>query len=200
MSNRPVDGEYYRRQSNIYGLLFQAYLDKYFLDSVDYFKANLPKERSAEINNTVFVIAHICELAKKDMVLTLWKVFYDDSNDANTVKALNRYLYAKYGIKHKLIETEKIKKIRPLITAARHGFIAHNLLDDSGRALQISDLVGALQDIRILFNDVSLRTVDDRAHPLTDAQIYRLSFYEEIGFDLMFQGFLQTPEAGKEAR
>ena len=198
MSNKPVDGEYYKRQSNIYSLLFQAYLDKYFLDSVDYFKANLPKERTAEINNTVFVIAHICELAKKDMALTLWKVFYDDSPDANTVKALNRYLYAKYNIKHKLVETERIKKIRALIIAARHGFIAHNLLDDRGRALQISDLVNALQDIRTLFNDVSLRTIDDRAHPLTDAQIYSISFYEKVGFDLMFQGILQTPENCKE--
>lgn len=76
--NKQIDEEYYERQSNIYSLLFRAYLDKFFLDSVDYFKSNIPAERSAEINNAVFAVSHICELTKNDLALTLWKAFYDD--------------------------------------------------------------------------------------------------------------------------
>ncbi len=181
--NRQLDEEYYKRQSNIYSLLFRAYLDKYFLDSVDYFKSNIPGERSAEINNAIFVVSHICELTKNDLALTLWKAFYDDSNDANTVKKMNRYLFDHYGFKYKVIETENIKKIRPLIKAARHGFIAHNLMDDTGRTLQITDLLNALEDVRTIFNDLSLKTIDYRVDPLTDAQTYSISFYEKMGFD-----------------
>lgn len=181
--NKQIDEEYYERQSNIYSLLFRAYLDKFFLDSVDYFKSNIPAERSAEINNAVFAVSHICELTKNDLALTLWKAFYDDSNDANTVKKMNRYLFGHYGFKYKVIETENIKKIRPLLKAARHGFIAHNLMDDTGRTLQITDLSNALEDVRTIFNDLTLKTIDYRVDPLTDAQTYSISFYEKMGFD-----------------
>ena len=196
---KPIDKDYYNRQSNIYSLLFQAYLDKNFLDSVDRFKSNLPKETTSEINNTIFVVAHICELAKRDLALTLWKAFYDDSNDANTVKKLNRYLFEHYGLKNKVVETENIKKIRPLIKAARHGFIAHNLMDDTGRTLQISDLLNALEDVRTIFNDLSLKTIDYRVYPLTDEQTYSISFYEKMGFDpLLMRAIRNATNATEE--
>lgn len=192
MDGKVTDEEYYQRQSNIYSLLFQAYMDKYILDSVDFFKTNLPKERTADFGNTILVMAHICELAKNDFALTIWKVFYDNGGDANTVKGINGYLFRKYGIKYKLVETENIKKIRPLLYSARKNFIAHNLMDDSGRLLQISDLVNALQDIRSLFNAVSLKSIDYRVRLLTDAQVNSLSFYEKMGFDLMIHNFLNS--------
>lgn len=113
---------------------------------------------------------------------------YDDSDDANTIKKLNRYLFAHYKIKYKIIETENVKKIRPLIRRARHGFIAHNLMEDSGRILQIQDLLNALEDIRVYFNDLSIEALDYRVSALTDAQVYSLSFYEKMGLDLMLQG------------
>lgn len=188
MCNKPKDEEYYQRQSNIGALLIQAYLDKYILDSIDEFKLSISKETPPGIGNTIFMIAHICDLTKRDLALTLWKVFYDDSTDANTIKKLNRYLFAHYKIKYKIIETENVKKIRPLIIRARHGFIAHNLMEDSGRVLQILDLLNALEDIRLYFNDLSLETIDYRVSALTDAQVYSLSFYEKMGLDLMLQG------------
>ena len=191
MSTQSKDEEYYQRQSNIYSLLFQAYLDKYLLESVDYFKANLPKETNSEINNTVFVVAHFCDLAKRDLALTLWKVFYDNSKDANTVKNLNRYLFEQHRFKYKVVETENIKKIRPLIIAARNGFIAHNLMDDTGRILQISDMLDALEDVRSIFNVLSLKTFDSRVKPLTDSQTYSISFYEKMGFNPLLMSVLR---------
>ena len=114
MDGKSTDDEYYRKQLNIYSLLVQAYMDKYILESVDYFKINLPKECTDELGNTILVIAHICDLAKTDLALTLWKVFYDNSDDANTIKRLNRYLYNHYGIKYKIKETENEIKFGPL--------------------------------------------------------------------------------------
>ena len=101
MCNKPKDEEYYQRQSNIGALLLQAYLDKYILESIDEFKLSISKETPSGIGNTIFMIAHICDLTKRDLALTLWKVFYDDSDDANTIKKLNRYLFAHYKIKYK---------------------------------------------------------------------------------------------------
>lgn len=194
MSNKPKDEEYYQRQSNIRSLLIQAYLDKYILDSIDEFKLSVSKEASSGIGNTIFVIAHICDLTKRDLALTLWKVFYDDSDDANTIKRLKRYLFAHYRIKYRIRETENVKKIRPLIRRARHGFIAHNLMEDSGRVLQIQDLLNALEDIRLYFNDLSMEALDYRVSALTDAQVYSLSFFEKMGLDLMLQGYLNSIE------
>ena len=192
MCNKPKDEEYYQRQSNIGALLLQAYLDKYILESIDEFKLSISKETPSGIGNTIFMIAHICDLTKRDLALTLWKVFYDDSDDANTIKKLNRYLFAHYKIKYKIVETENVKKIRPLISRARHGFIAHNLMEDSGRVLQIQDLLNALEDIRVYFNNLSMEALDYRVSALTDARVYSLSFYEKMGLDLMFQGFLSS--------
>ena len=192
MCNKPKDEEYYQRQSNIGALLLQAYLDKYILESIDEFKLSISKETPSGIGNTIFMIAHICDLTKRDLALTLWKVFYDDSDDANTIKKLNRYLFAHYKIKYKIVETENVKKIRPLISRARHGFIAHNLMEDSGRVLQIQDLLNALEDIRVYFNNLSMEALDYRVSTLTDARVYSLSFYEKMGLDLMFQGFLSS--------
>ena len=192
MCNKPKDEEYYQRQSNIGALLLQAYLDKYILESIDEFKLSISKETPSGIGNTIFMIAHICDLTKRDLALTLWKVFYDNSDDANTIKKLNRYLFAHYKIKYKIVETENVKKIRPLISRARHGFIAHNLMEDSGRVLQIQDLLNALEDIRVYFNNLSMEALDYRVSALTDARVYSLSFYEKMGLDLMFQGFLSS--------
>lgn len=198
MSCAPLDEEYYQRQLNIYSLLFQAYLDKYVLDSVDYFKSNLLNENTADNGNAIFVIAHICDLAKRDFALTLWKVFYDDGNDANTVKKMNRYLHDNYGLKYKIAETENIKKIRTQIKDARHGFIAHNLMNDAGRKLKVSDLFSALEDVRKIFNDLSLKTIDNRATALSDVQIYSISYYEKMGLDQLLMGVLHTPNVVEE--
>ena len=183
MSEKHFDEEYYKKQSNIYSLLFQAYMDKYFLESVEHFKANIPPKTTGLINNAIFVVAHICELAKKDLALTLWKTYYDDSGDANTVKQLNRYLFMNHQIKYKIVETENIKRIRSTLSSLRHGFIAHNLMDNDGRELQVMDIISALEDIRKIFNDLCFNTIDSRVFQFVDEKVYSISFYEKLGLD-----------------
>lgn len=198
MSN-PRDKEYFKRQSNIYALLFEAYLDKAFLDSVEMYKEEIPTEITEEIKDATFVLSHICELAKRDMALSLWKIYYDDSDDANTLKRLNRYLYSNYRVRYKIVETDNIKNARSILKKARNGFIAHNLMDDTGRVLQIADLFAAMQDIRCIFNDLCFKEVDSRAKELTDFDISSIVFCEKKGFNPMIMSALtQNQNEGDE--
>lgn len=65
-------------------------------------------------------------------------------------------------------------------------------MSDDGRLLQIPDLVNALEDMRSLFNAVSLDSIDFRATPLTDEKIYGLCFYEMLGFEMMINEEFQA--------
>ena len=107
-------------------------------------------------------------------------------------------LHDNYGLKYKIAETENIKKIRTQIKDARHGFIAHNLMNDAGRELKVSDLFSALEDVRKIFNDLSLKTIDNRATALSDVQIYSISYYEKMGLDQLLMGVLHTPNVVEE--
>lgn len=190
MSQIAINDEYKNWHTNIYSLLFQAYLDKYLLDSIEKFKTDLSETRASHTNNAIFIIAHICNLTKMDLALIIWKIYYDNGNDAKTIKNLNSYLYKNHGIKYKIIETESIKKIRCPIKSARHGFIAHNLMRDEGRDLKIQDLLDVLEDIRIIFNALTLKSIDERVNFFTDEKTFILSFCEKTGFDPMLQNII----------
>jgi len=194
MCSNPIDDNYYKKYDNIHSLLFKAYTDKYILQSIDSIKSKLPQEANDITHRMVFVLAHICELVKSDLALTIWKVFYDNGNDANTVKSLNRYLFATYKYKYKIIETDNIKKIRPTINDARTGFIAHNLMDDTGRVLQTSDLFNALEDIRIIYNNLCIKDYDSRVEPLSNAELLHMIFAEKGGFDFPIMQILNSFE------
>lgn len=110
MSEKPTDEEYYQRYTNIYSLLFQAYMDKCVLDSANHLRENVLKRSIQELGNTIMVIDHVRELTKKDLTLVLWKIFFDDGRDANTVKSIKRYLSAKYDYKVKSKKQKTLKR------------------------------------------------------------------------------------------
>ena len=116
------DEEYYKRINNIYSLLVKAYMDKYILESIEHFKKekqDKQEKNSFFYNNTVFTLIHICELAKADLALELWKMYYDNKAQANTIKQLKNYLNSEYKLRlypkmAKFIEDKiKIEKWAP---------------------------------------------------------------------------------------
>ena len=181
------DEEYYKRINNIYSLLVKAYMDKYILESIEHFKKekqDKQEKNSFFYNNTVFTLIHICELAKADLALELWKMYYDNKAQANTIKQLKNYLNSEYKLRLKIVETQNIKDARKLVVDARHGFIAHNFMDSENVKVNIKDLLNALEDIRSTFNQMCLQEVDSRVQPLTDEMIYKLSYCAKTGLDL----------------
>ena len=187
----PRDEEYYKRYINLFNLIRQAYLDEYFLNSIENFKDDLPHEINWDVHSYVFVVSHICELVKRDLALTLWKIFYDDNGKANTLKGLKKYLFTQYQKQIKYKETANIRNIRTQISAARNSFIAHNTLANTTLSLQCVDLINALHDIRLFFNMLCLPDIDSRVKPISETQIYNISFQEKFGFERMLKNALQ---------
>ena len=187
-----VDEEYYQRHINIKALLYQAYCDKFFIESVDSFYS-----RSSEINSYVIPwaqrsISHICELAKRDLALTIYKIYFDNGKDTYTIKDLNSYLHSRYEESIKLEEKNNIEKLRLTIKDARNNYIAHDLTNVYKPVLIISDLFNALEDIRTLFNKLSIELYDSRVKPLTDTDVFLASVTEKAGWDFMTNTFLGT--------
>lgn len=81
--------KYYRRYEDICSLILMAYHDLYLIQTIDEIK---PTHTSIG-GSTLHVLSHICELAKADLALTIWKIFLDgNSNKANTLNTLNKRL------------------------------------------------------------------------------------------------------------
>ena len=78
--------EYYRRYEDICSLILMAYHDLYLIPTIDEIK---PTHTSIG-GSTLHVLSHICELAKADLALTIWKIFLTGISQ-HQIKAIARY-------------------------------------------------------------------------------------------------------------
>lgn len=180
-----LDNEYYTRCEELYHLILKAYIDKSIIvateqESVKHLADNSFESRKSD------VLGHLIELAKNDLALTVWKIYCDNDNRANTLKHLNAYLNSKEICLHK--KTKLSQKFDDLISeldAFRKKFLAHN---DSGRtnvSLPLSELYLVLDEIRNIYNDLCSPFIDDRVQKIKDEDCYCIEINTALGMMLL---------------
>lgn len=197
-SVNPVNEEYYNRHSGIRDVLVHACMDELFISTADHFQSTIENQTNGRVRNIVSVVAYICELAKKDLALSLWKVLHDNNKKASTIPKLNNYLFKELKVPVKSetgIDGDSDKKNRPSINSikkktiplnnARNWFIAHNQKDFDDLSIPVSDLVDALHDLIEVFNELTMAEIDVRVKPISDSDLFFMKVNERMGFDNM---------------
>ncbi len=177
--------EYLKRYSSLYNLINNAYMDKYLLEEIHKFSIEIYHNKNEVDSRVISVINHFCELIKKDLCLTIWKIYCDENQKANTLKALGRHLSS---ITKKLYDTSLPKELRKhttTITRLRSKWLAHNDINSANSTIQIQDLCAILDNLRAIFNSLCDINVCSSVAPLSDLNLLPLKLNSISGLSEM---------------
>lgn len=132
------------------------------------------------------IIIHLCELAKRDLVLTVWKLYFDSDSKANTVRSLKRYLYSigyKKDCKMKL--SKEVSLIEKPLRKLRSEYLAHIDSNIDYNTVSIELVVKAFYEIVEMAKCLCDANIDDRAKPISDISIKITEYELQRGLFLM---------------
>lgn len=163
--------EYVKRCKGIRYWLMRAYTDYGVLNAMSVHNHAVANGKIDRCPNMIY--EHICELAKMDMVLCLWKAYCDDSfGSTNTIKHLHAFLFSKelkYTVKLGL--SKEIAPVEKQIRDARHKFLAHD--DITGESVKVNMELAekALDEIVVMYNGLCDKSIDDRVEQISVGNI-----------------------------
>ena len=176
--------EYYRRYEDICSLILMAYHDLYLIQTIDEIK---PTHTSIG-GSTLHVLSHICELAKADLALTIWKIFLDgNSNKANTLNTLNSFLRTQCGIKSIMQNSLSCSSVEKDIRTIRKQMLAHNDVEKEPVKINIADMEKALFELRDKLNALCFPDVDERVCQIEDVNLNVLAYHIKWAFGLLIE-------------
>ena len=184
--------EYFKRCNGLHYLLNTAFMDKSLLKMNDSIRA----DRIALKKQNSDILQHLCNLIKRDLALTIWKIYIDDDEKANTIKKLNSFV-SKLGNRPKVSIklSSKYKRVCKDITQMRNTSLSHADWCGSNSTIIINDLFGILDEIKNMYNSMCDITLDDRVQQLEKRDIDAIDFKAFGGFlPMLLSSAVEKPD------
>ena len=193
--------EYVERCGGVQNLLIKAYNDVYCLDTIVAYNESIQNAGKALPKCGNVALAHICELLKTDLGLSIWKLYYDTDRNSNTIRNLNRDLDINHHIDPAHLQlSREVKELKSALGKMRNKYLAHNGAEKTAVSIEISLLKRALEEIRGKYNSLCYSDIDKRVCPLTDSVLYRISFDISLGLGTMIAQNLVPSDMGDPSR
>ena len=183
--------EYFKRYDMLKSLLVEAYINIYAIEEIDRYNHSIITEKMALTKSSLGILSHICDLLKSDLGNIIWKLYYDQDSDTNTIKHLNTFIYKNYANSigtirmPKMSLSDNLKNVGNELIILRNNFLSHNATDRSGISIQIDDLKTIVEELKNKLNGLCLPTVDARVTPITNQQLQALKLDVSFGLGIM---------------
>ena len=162
--------EYYSRYNNLSNMIIQAYIIRYMIESIG--------------EQEPFPLGYIDEILKYMFGLTIWQIYCDEDDKANTIQHLSHDINGKNA---KLPKIYIKKKLKTHLNWMRNEYLAHNDKEkkklsngDQGDKvrIEIKALSALLDGLREQLNSLCRPDLDSRVSEITDKKLALLR--EEI--------------------
>ena len=115
------------------------------------------------------VISLLCELTKRDLALTVWKIYLDTNSKANMVKSLNNYLKSKeINTNTKMRLSPEVKSITNDLSNIRKEYLAHLDYNTINHKLNMELTTKMYFEIVEMAKGLYRPDVDERVKPIND--------------------------------
>ena len=169
-------------------LLRRGYYDVFFLKGVEDHKALLEKNGTTDKPHvTHIMLGHMCELAKMDLCITIWKLLYDKNTRANSLMSMNRYLQGINGKHYRVKLSKELRDNEKVICNIRNQVMAHNDSVRSIDSITVSTLHCILNEIRIMLNDMCDRDVNPEVFLFDDEALHAMDLRCRISMRAMLR-------------
>ncbi len=179
--------EYYALYTELQGHISKAYFDSCILKAIDFYNDQTKEGKMSLPKYCIGVISHVCELAKCDLCLTLWKIT-DTDKDSNTLHTLQTYLRTKYGKDVRFHFSKQTKNRIEKINTIRNEFLGHIGKSKSGTSIPVLALREVLEEARCFLNALCFPNIDKRVTEFSVAQIYSMESDIQFGLAILCQG------------
>lgn len=174
----PRNDEYYSRYEDLCNEVGRAYCAVHVLDFLN-------RVQNVKFNSDDYrykIIDYLNYLSKQDLCLTVWKIYFDESTKANTVKRLHEYLHS-IGVekKIKLKLSPETKQIRESVNNMRKKYIAHLDVDRDDQSVNMELLTKAFLEIVKMLKGLYDPSIDDRVKEISELTISVENFKTNIG-------------------
>lgn len=146
----------------------------------------LQDEKSDLYNDLSDISNHLILLSQKDLALTLWKIYCDTDENANTISkfrnSINKLLRDN-GCECQQVKKEKIdKSIENKLKKMRHKFLAHTDMRRNNSRIEMCELKEFLDGICTEFNRICDVIDDHRVESISEKKIawQDMIFYTEL--------------------
>lgn len=182
----PRDDEYYNRYDDLCNEVARAFCAVHILNCLSGVEDVSFNSKDCRYN----IINYLCHMAKQDLCLTVWKLYYDQSNKANTVKSLKKYI-SRLGIQKDVNVklSPEANTIKASLDAMRKRSIAH--LDKSRESITVNMVITkkAFFEIVEMVKGLYDPSIDDRVEEISDISISILEFKTHIGLRSIIDDF-----------
>ena len=157
--------EYYRRYESLCSEVGHAYYAAQILEALKEVE-NIDFD---EEDPRYLIVLYFCEIAKQDLAMTVWRVFFDSSVHANTVHSLKKYLFQKgIVIQERFRLSQEVAIINTDVCTIRKKYIAHTDANRGAVSISVELLRKALDEIIAMVNLLCYKSVDERVEPVSD--------------------------------
>jgi len=196
--------EYRIRYDELFNLITRAYINIYVLKETESFSKSMQERKDVLLfKSTKNIIEHMSELLKTDLGLTIWKIYSDENNKANTIKHLNTYI-RKYlqdqdgttTIKSlKIKPPEEIRDIEKRLCILRRNFLAHNDKEKQDVSVEVTEMERFLDFLRETLNKLCFSELDERVEKMTKQKLLSIQQSSSFGWGNMIRrSVLQAPQ------
>lgn len=184
-----TNDKYYNWYEDLSNELGRAYQDSCILQSID----RLSNNKIDKSHPGFHIVSHLCELAKRDIALTLYKIWFDNESK-ETIKKFNvfsRELGSQKRIKLKL--SGKEKEIEKELETLRNKYLAHIDSINEKVSVDVDVMTQVLKEITQKLSDIGDNTIDERITPISMSSI-NLELSTQLGMLSITKDFINKEE------
>ena len=181
--------EYFHRCDKIRYLLLKSYTDKALLAAI---KVSNNATAQGDLylgQRSFFVLSHLCELIKRDLVFNIYKIYFDADSKVSGVKQLNCFMQInKIGKRISTKLPAQYKTLEENIKTMRDTVLAHSDAERNPQSIELDALYPILDKIKNMYNALCDTEIDSRVQPVTDEEIGSIDLNLMLGFLPIIQG------------
>lgn len=184
-----TNDKYYDWYEDLANELGRAYQDICIIQSID----RLSNNSIDKSHPGYSIISHLCELAKRDMALTLYKVWFDKSGKETIEKFYNysRDIGSKIDIELKL--SGKEKDIEKELKTLRDKYLAHLDHINGKVSVDVEVMIKVLKEITQKLSDIGDNSIDSRIAPISMSSV-NLELSIQLGLLSLTKDFISKEE------
>ena len=166
-----LDEQLFRNYNELHAMIKQCYRNVAILEAYKI----IQKENQDIYASTQDISNHFIILMQKDLVLTLWKIYYDSDSKANTIPKFRNSvngILRKCNCCDKQVKKEKgNRKVEEIVKMMRRQFLAHTDMTRGDNRLEVSDMCELLDVMCKEFNCVCESIDDDQVVGISEIEI-----------------------------
>lgn len=143
----------------------RAYQDALIIQSIEELN-----KKNVNVNHPgYFIIYHLCELSKRDLALSLYKIWFDE-NSEERIHNFNCFLHKEFNSQKNIPLKLSVKDNSPLVHSLkniRDKYLAHLDSKRDETPVDVNALIQLLQEISEILNNIVDCTIDDRIKPIS---------------------------------